>query len=139
MTAKHITTYTDGGARGNPGPAALGAVLVEADGTKHAIKKYLGRATNNQAEYHALIAALQQAAHLGAQSVTCYLDSELIVKQLHREYRVKDPILGQLFLKVWGIAGKFSSVSFHHIRREHNKEADALVNAALDEALHKFV
>lgn len=132
MIKKHITTYTDGGARGNPGPAALGAVLIEDDGTKHHIKKYLGRATNNQAEYRALIAALEYAAHLGANTVTCHLDSELIVKQLNREYRVKDSGLGQLFLKVWNIANQFSSISFHHIRREQNKEADALVNAALD-------
>lgn len=133
MNKKHVTTYTDGGARGNPGPAALGAIVIEDDGTKHRIKKYLGHATNNQAEYRALIAALEKAVHLGAQSVTCYLDSELIVKQMNREYRVKDPILGQLFLKVWNLANQFSPISFHHIRRAQNTEADALVNEALDE------
>ena len=132
---EHITlTYSDGGARGNPGPAALGAVVIEPDGTRHHIKKYLGHTTNNQAEYRALIAALEKAAHLGARVVRCYLDSELVVKQLHREYRVKDPGLGQLFLAVLNIAQSFDSISFHHIRREHNKEADALVNEALDEA-----
>lgn len=135
MTKKHVTTYSDGGARGNPGPAALGAVVIESDGTRHAIKKYLGRTTNNSAEYQALIAALERARHLGAQTVTCYLDSELIVKQLHREYRVKDPQLGKHFLRVWNLAASFESISFHHIRREKNTEADALVNEALDEAL----
>ncbi|MBI4252873.1 ribonuclease HI family protein [Candidatus Uhrbacteria bacterium] len=137
MNKDHITTYTDGGARGNPGPAALGAVVIDADGKKHKIKKYIGSATNNVAEYQALIAALERAHHLGARHVTCYLDSELIVKQMNREYRVKDPTLGQLFLKVWNIASRFSSISFHHIRREKNKEADTLVNEALDEALRR--
>lgn len=136
MTHLQTITYTDGGARGNPGPAAIGAVVIEPNGNRHRIKKYLGHATNNQAEYHALIAALEKASHLGAQWVTCYLDSELIVKQLNREYRVKDPALGQLFLKVLRHARNFQSVSFHHIRREQNKEADGLVNEVLDEQRH---
>lgn len=135
MNDNTFITYTDGGARGNPGPGALGAVVIEPNGTRHSIKKYLGHITNNQAEYKALIAALERASHLGAKSVICYLDSELIVKQLNREYRVKDPDLGKLFLIVWNLASTFTSISFHHIRREKNKEADALVNAALDEAL----
>lgn len=137
MNLKTVITYTDGGARGNPGPAAIGAVVREADGTTHHIKNYLGIATNNQAEYRALLAALQKATELGARSVTCYLDSELIVKQLTREYRVKDPELGRLFLRVWNLAQNFQSISFHHIRREQNTEADALVNQALDEARAK--
>lgn len=130
----NVITYTDGGARGNPGPAAIGAVIREADGTTHRIKNYLGFATNNQAEYRALLAALHKAAELDADEVTCYLDSELVVKQLKGEYRVKDPELGRLFLQVLKLIKRFQSISFHHVRREHNKEADALVNQALDEA-----
>lgn len=135
MNLKTVITYTDGGARGNPGPAAIGAVVREADGVTHRIKSYLGFATNNQAEYRALLAALHKADELGAHGVTCYLDSELIVKQLKGEYRVKDPELGRLFFQVQNLIKRFQSVSFHHVRREHNKEADALVNQALDEAL----
>ncbi|MEK7123097.1 MAG: ribonuclease HI family protein [Patescibacteria group bacterium] len=128
-----FVTYTDGGARGNPGPAALGAVIIEPNGTTHRIKKYLGVATNNQAEYKALLAALQKTVELGARSVVCYLDSELVVKQMNREYRVKDPELGKIYIQIWNLAQQFQTISFHHVRREKNKDADALVNEALDE------
>ena len=128
-------TFTDGGARGNPGPAAYGAVIHAPDGSIHTIKKYLGVATNNQAEYGGLVAALEYLAGIHAESVDCYLDSELLVKQMRREYRVKDVELGKLFLRAWKYASTFSHVSFHHIPREKNKAADTLVNQALDEAL----
>lgn len=131
-----IIVYTDGGARGNPGPAASGAFSLQFGGRK----KFLGHATNNVAEYTAVIIALEAAyeymqEHPVARTVDCYLDSELIVKQMKREYKVKNPALQQLFLQVWNLTNKFAKVSFTHVPREQNKEADALVNEAIDEAL----
>jgi len=134
--SKVIILHTDGGARGNPGPAAIGVVLENEQ--KKVIKefgRYIGPATNNQAEYQALIAALTEAKHLGAAKVICYLDSELIVKQLKQEYKVKDKDLGVLFIKAWNLSQSFKEVSYHHIPREQNKHADALVNQALDQHL----
>lgn len=130
-------TFTDGGARGNPGPAAFGAVIHAPNDTVHTIKKYIGVATNNQAEYRGLVAALEYLAGIQAEAVDCYLDSELLVKQMRREYRVKDTELGKLFLQAWKYASTFKHVSFHHIPREKNKAADRLVNEALDEALSR--
>ncbi|MEI6288457.1 MAG: ribonuclease HI family protein [bacterium] len=126
------TLHTDGGARGNPGPAGIGAVL-NIDGEKKFYKKYIGETTNNQAEYQALILGLTKAEELGIQEIDCLLDSELVVKQLNRQYKVKDAGLAILFVKVWNLAQKFKSISFKHIYRENNKEADALVNQAIDE------
>ncbi|MBI4599613.1 ribonuclease HI family protein [Candidatus Uhrbacteria bacterium] len=125
-------TFSDGGARGNPGPAAIGAVIYAPDGSRHAIKKFIGHATNNQAEYRALIAALEYVVSHKADIVDCFLDSELLVKQMRREYRVKDAELGKLFLVAWQLASQIRAVRFTHIPREKNKEADALVNEALD-------
>ena len=89
-----LVIYTDGGARGNPGPAGIGAVIYDADRRLVAeVSEYLGVATNNQAEYQALIAALKKAVSLGAAELECYLDSELVVKQLKREYKVKNKAL----------------------------------------------
>jgi ribonuclease HI len=133
---KTIILHTDGGARGNPGPAAIGVVL--ADEHKKVVKefgRYIGETTNNQAEYQALVAALTEAKNLGAAKVICYLDSELIVKQLKQEYKVKDKDLGVLFLKAWNLSQGFKEISYHHIPREQNKHADALVNQALDQHL----
>ena len=90
---KKAIIHSDGGARGNPGPAGIGAVL-EVDGKKHHYKKYIGETTNNQAEYQALILGLEKAHEFGAEEVECLLDSELVVKQLNREYKVKDRDLG---------------------------------------------
>ncbi len=134
MTTIH--TYTDGGARGNPGPAAIGVVLKNQGGDILAThKEYLGEATNNQAEYRALIKALEMAKEAGADEVVCYLDSELVVKQLKREYKVKNENIAQLFVLAWNLSTGFRKVSFTHIRREYNKEADALVNESLDEVV----
>lgn len=125
--------HTDGGARGNPGPAAIGGVVKDADtGKEIEFSEYIGVATNNQAEYQSLLHAVRIAEKLKAQSVTCYLDSELIVKQLNREYRVKDPTLGDLYIKIWNIIKSFNTAKFIHVRREQNKHADRLVNRALD-------
>ncbi len=131
-----FTIFTDGGARGNPGHAAIGGILIEqATKKKIPFSQYIGKTTNNQAEYKALIHALTLAHSKGATEVECFLDSELIVKQLNREYRVKDPGLGQLFLAVWNLCAGFKRISFRHIPREKNKVADALVNKALDEKM----
>ncbi|MFA6422367.1 MAG: ribonuclease HI family protein [Candidatus Buchananbacteria bacterium] len=125
------TLHTDGGARGNPGPAGIGAVLKIGE-KKILLKKYIGEATNNQAEYKALILGLEKAKELGVTEIECYLDSELVVKQINKEYRVKDKDLGVLFIKVYNLQQHFKISKFRHIFREQNKEADKLVNEAID-------
>ncbi|MBF8280279.1 MAG: ribonuclease H, putative phosphoglycerate mutase [Candidatus Magasanikbacteria bacterium] len=133
-----LITFTDGGARGNPGPAALGVVIKNHDGrTIEQYGRYLGETTNNQAEYRALLSALEKCAELGAAEVQCFLDSELLVKQMNREYRVRDPNLAPLFVKIWNITTRFKKISFTHVRREKNKEADMMVNEALDRHLEE--
>lgn len=132
----HVRTYTDGGARGNPGPAAFGVVVKDTAGkTVAAFGRYIGETTNNQAEYQGLVAALEEAKRLGAKIVDCYLDSELVVKQMRREYKVKDKALQTQFLKAWNLMVEFQKVTFTHIPREQNKEADAQVNEAIDRHL----
>lgn len=126
------TLHTDGGARGNPGPAGIGAVL-KIDDKEYLHKRFIGKATNNQAEYEALLMGLRAAADAGVSDVECFLDSELVVKQLNREYKVKDGNLAVLFVKVWNLMNEFKKVSFHHVRREQNKLADQLANEAMDE------
>jgi ribonuclease HI len=129
----HVHIFTDGGARGNPGPAGIGVVIQDAHGkTIAAFGEYIGETTNNQAEYRAMIAALERAKVLGATEVECHADSELLVKQLNRQYKVKSAGLAPLFVRVWNFAQAFTRCTFHHVRRERNKEADALVNAAID-------
>ncbi len=130
-----ILIYTDGGARGNPGPAALGAVLYDGETKVAEIKRYLGEATNNVAEYEALIAGLAEAQkrEYGARSIEVRMDSELIVKQMRGEYKVKDANLKILHGRARELLVDFSTVDFVHIPREENAEADALVNEALDE------
>jgi len=133
MQYNKLTIYTDGGARGNPGPAGIGAVILDEQGNTVAkISQYIGQATNNQAEYRALIVALTKAKELGAAEVGVFLDSELVVKQLNREYRVKDKDLAPLFVQVYNISLGFKKIIFKHIRREKNELADKLVNQALD-------
>jgi len=130
---KKIIIHSDGGARGNPGPAGIGAVLNSEAGLVLAeISKYLGETTNNQAEYQALIAGLEKAKELKAEELDCYLDSELVVKQLNREYKVKNAELAPLFLKVYNLSLSFKKIKFIHVRREFNKEADKLANEAMD-------
>ena len=125
--------FTDGGARGNPGPAGIGAVIYDEHKKVVAeISEFLGVATNNQAEYKALVAAFRKAADLGVKELECYLDSELVVKQLKGEYRVKDKDLALLFLDIHNLSLSFKSISYTHIPRERNKEADRLANEAMD-------
>ena len=125
---------TDGGARGNPGPAAYGSVLEADDGTVLAAHgEKIGVATNNVAEYSALIAGLEKALELGVDEVEVVSDSELMVKQMTGEYRVKNGALRELSLEAGRLARRIGSVDYTAVRREHNKLADQLVNEALDE------
>lgn len=126
------TIHTDGGARGNPGPAGIGAVIKIGE-KQWEYKRYIGETTNNQAEYQALIMGLEKAKEHGATEVDCLLDSELVVKQMKREYKVKDKDLAVQFIKVWNLMSGFKKVTFKHIYREDNKLADQLVNEAIDE------
>jgi ribonuclease HI len=124
---------TDGGARGNPGPAAYGYVLETEDGTVLAAEgETIGVATNNVAEYSALIAGLEKALELGVGEVEVVSDSELMVKQMRGEYRVKNEALRRLFLEASRLARQVGNVSYTAVRREQNKLADQLVNDALD-------
>lgn len=135
MSLEKLIIFTDGGARGNPGPAGIGAVLYDSQKKIVAeVSEYLGVATNNQAEYKALISALKKAASLGASELDCYLDSELVVKQLKREYKVKNKDLAPLFLEIHNLSFKFKKVNYTHIPRERNQAADKLANRAMDEA-----
>lgn len=146
---------TDGGARGNPGPAGIGAVISDETGkiiSRH--KKYIGEATNNVAEYKALILALQEAAKIKETrskiqsnlqdilhpisyilNLEVRMDSELIVRQMQGKYKIKEPTLKELAAEVFKLTNNFESIFYKHIPREQNKEADKLVNEAVDEAL----
>jgi ribonuclease HI len=124
---------TDGGARGNPGPAAFGYVLEAEDGTVLAAHgEQIGVATNNVAEYRALIAGLEKALELGVDEVEVVSDSELLVKQMTGEYRVKNEALKELSSEAARLARRIGDVSYTAVRREHNELADRLVNEALD-------
>ncbi|MCX6800495.1 MAG: ribonuclease HI family protein [Candidatus Falkowbacteria bacterium] len=128
-----LIIFTDGGARGNPGPAGIGAVLKDADHKiVSEISVYIGETTNNQAEYKAVIYALEEAKKLEAKELHFSLDSELVVKQLNGEYKVRNPGLALLFLKIYNLRQSFNKVIFKHVRREYNKEADKLANDAMD-------
>ena len=129
------TLWTDGGARGNPGPAAFAYVLEAENGTVlDARGEAIGVATNNVAEYSALVAGLRRAAEAGVRELDVRSDSELMVKQMRGEYRVKNRDLQTLFLDASRAARDVGSVSYTHVRREHNELADRLVNEALDAA-----
>lgn len=125
--------YTDGASRGNPGPAGAGALITEEDGTTIAEKSaYLGEATNNQAEYQALLIGLQEAVKLAPSRLTVRMDSELIVKQLNGEYRVRNSDLLTLHGRAKELVRKLGEVRFVHIPREENFHADRLANQAID-------
>jgi ribonuclease HI len=130
-----IIMYTDGGSRGNPGPAAVG-IYIETLNKK--IGQCIGIRTNNDAEYEALILGLQKIKlFLGKEKakkaeVSCFLDSELVVKQLNHEYKLKEPRIQQYFIEIWNLMLEYKNVTFVHIPREKNKVADAMVNEALD-------
>jgi len=127
--------FTDGGSRGNPGPAAYAFVLEAEDGTVlDARGEPIGVATNNVAEYSALVAGLERAVEVGVDELEVVSDSELLVKQMRGEYRVKNRALQDLFLDASRLARKVGRVSYTAVRREHNVLADSLVNEALDRA-----
>lgn len=134
-----IVIFTDGGARGNPGPAAIGVVIKDSSGKL--IKSYgqaIGEATNNEAEYRAVIFALQKVKALFGKkktreyAVEINMDSELVARQLNGEYKIEEERLFPHFIKVWNLKMDFGDISFRHVPRERNKEADRLVNEALD-------
>ena len=135
-----LIIFTDGGARGNPGPAAVGAVV----GQKQ-YGEYIGETTNNVAEYSAVIFALKKAkALLGKERakktrVEVNLDSELVARQLNNKYKILDKDLQPLFIQVWNLKQDFREVDFKNIVREQNKEADRLVNQALDEKMKNHI
>jgi Ribonuclease HI len=128
-----LTVNVDGGARGNPGPAAIAAVVRDGDGeVLEEVGERIGRATNNVAEYRALLLGIERAAALGASELELVGDSELIVRQVKGEYKVKDPTLRELHAQVKRVLEPFDRWSIRHVRREHNADADRLVNEALD-------
>jgi ribonuclease HI len=127
--------FTDGGARGNPGPAAYGFVLEDDDGTVLASEgEAIGVATNNVAEYSGLIAGLRKAIELQVPEVEVVSDSELMVKQMRGEYRVKNEALRELYDEATALARRVGNVEYRHVKRAHNELADQLVNEALDAA-----
>jgi ribonuclease HI len=127
--------FTDGGARGNPGPAAYGFVLESEDGTVLAAEgEAIGTATNNVAEYSGLIAGLEKAIELHVPQVEVVSDSELMVKQMRGEYRVKNEALRELYDEATALARRLGNVEYRHVKRAHNELADKLVNDALDAA-----
>lgn len=133
---KKLQLSTDGGARGNPGPAGAGLVIKDDQGNillEHG--QYLGETTNNVAEYTALLEALKFAKSLQGTDLEIFMDSELIVKQMSGEYKIKQPHLQELAAQVKGLLAGFRSYTFKHVLREYNKEADRMVNKAIDDAM----
>lgn len=124
--------FTDGGSRGNPGPGAIGGVLIQNEKIIETFSQVIGHCTNNQAEYKAIIKGIQIAINLNIKELECFLDSELVVKQLNREFKVKDKDLAVLFVRVWNMKQNFKKITFNHVFREQNSLADKLVNEALD-------
>ena len=130
-----LTVHVDGGARGNPGPAAIAAVISDAGGeVLHEASEAIGRATNNVAEYRALLLGIERALTFGATELDLVGDSELIVKQVQGLYKVKNPDLKPLHAEVRRRLSEVESWSIRHVRRERNAAADRLVNEALDAA-----
>lgn len=133
-----VVIYLDGGARGNPGPAGTGYLIFDEE--DHLLAKegrYIGFATNNVAEYTALVEALDRAREFGAQEIAIRSDSELVVRQLNRSYKVRDKKLKPLHERVRILLYPYSKVEIQHVPREENREADELVNQAIDEALQE--
>lgn len=135
----HFTIHADGGSRGNPGPSGAGAMIRDEFGSSVAsVSEFLGTRTNNYAEYEAVILAFETLAKLvGTKKVSetdveVKLDSELVVKQMRSEYKVKHPVLKEQHARLTHVAGAFGSVTFTHVFREENSDADALANAAMD-------
>jgi len=132
-----VIVYCDGGSRGNPGPAAIGAVVMDADDPSRplaTVSECIGVATNNVAEYRALIAGLEAARRFHPRAIRVRADSELLVRQLEGRYRVRNAGLRTLYEQARALLADYAEVDLVHVRREDNVDADALVNAALDAA-----
>lgn len=133
-----LRLYTDGASRGNPGPAALGVVIEDDQGMRlRGLHRYLGIASNNVAEYHALIEGLKAVEPWKPDRLEVYLDSKLVVEQVKGNYKVKNPELQVLIKQVQDLRSRFPIVEFKHVEREKNRGADALANMALDERVKK--
>lgn len=133
MNKEKLLIYIDGAARGNPGPAGIGVVILDKD--KNKVKdfyKYIGETTNNVAEYNALICALKEARALGAKDVVLHMDSELVAKQLKGEFRVKNNSIKPLFDEAIDLINSFQKIEVKHIDRSLNKEADRLANKGIN-------
>ncbi|HEV8394338.1 MAG TPA: ribonuclease HI family protein [Vicinamibacterales bacterium] len=128
------TAHVDGGSRGNPGPAGYGVHITRDDGSIVDLKQSIGVATNNIAEYNGLVAALRWAVEQGVRVLHVKADSELMIKQMRGEYRVKNPGLQPLYEEARRLARQLERVRFEHVRREFNQDADRLANEAMDEA-----
>ena len=129
----HLIAHTDGGARGNPGPAGYGVVIHDGQGNKvAALSQYLGRQTNNFAEYQALIGALEYAMEHGPKALKVISDSELLVRQMKGIYKVKEPTLRDLHARASQLVRQLDWFEIEHVLRGHNREADQLANAAMD-------
>ncbi len=134
MTGKRLTFNSDGACRGNPGPAGVGVFMqVEGEPEPREFYAYIGETTNNVAEYKALLLGLEEAEKLGAAGVTVLADSELLVRQINGQYKVKSEGLRPLFLEASRRLRAFHSVRVAHVRREENSDADRLANRAIDE------
>jgi ribonuclease HI len=134
--ARYLIAYTDGGARGNPGPAGYGVVIKDESGRKvAALSEYLGHQTNNFAEYQGLIAALEYALEHGPKALKITSDSELLVRQIKGIYKVKNPTLRDLHARAKELIAQLDWFSIGHALREHNQEADRLANAAMDKGM----
>lgn len=127
----HLVLHIDGASKGNPGPSGIGVVVCRAGKQVKTIAKYIGEATNNVAEYSALLAGLEEARRMKADSLTIKSDSQLLCRQLDRTYKVKNEVIGALFIKALNLIGGFKKVGIVNIPREENKEADALANKAV--------
>lgn len=136
----NLNIYIDGAARGNPGPAAIGIVITDsANDVVKNISKYIGNATNNVAEYTALVFGLEEARNLGAKELSINTDSELLAKQLGGEYKIKNSALKDLYGKAMQMLKSFDEIRVNQIERKDNKGADKLANKALDAAVKKKV
>lgn len=136
MESKKLIIYTDGGARGNPGPAGIAAVFCDGEQENRILgqdKKYIGETTNNQAEYQAVVLALQKARQMKADEVEIRLDSELVASQINMAYKIKNKEFQDSFIKIWNLRQSFKKTVFKYVSREQNRLADKLVNQVIDE------
>ncbi|MGD0977123.1 MAG: ribonuclease HI family protein [Minisyncoccia bacterium] len=143
---KKLIIHSDGGSRGNPGDAAIGVVIEEIGGTlKKQYGEYIGRATNNEAEYQAAIFGLKKLKQLiGKEAietakVEVWVDSELLERQINGFFKIEDTNIQPLFLQLWNLRIDYGDIKFKHVPRERNREADKMVNATLDKELNKLI